>query len=102
MRGHPEMDKIKRTMAGKLGTSLMRRPCVALLGPAALGTHQHWGVDVHESMEVPASRIQLLSLIYSAAQPLCFSSQFIKFYCITITMQNSYLKGIQNDNQTRE
>lgn len=44
----------------------------------------------------------VVSLNYSAAQPLRFGSQFIKFYCIAINMQNSDLKGIQKYNQESE
>lgn len=65
--------------------------------PPSIGTWMWMG-----GLEVTTSSSQLLSLMYFAAQPLCFSSQFIKFYCITINMQNSYLKGIQKYNQKRE
>lgn len=99
-RGHLEADKITRTTAGNAGTSLMSLPC------AGLGCSRY-PTDISiwmctEGMEVPAFTSKSLSLIYFAAQPLCFSSQFIKFYCITINMQNSYLKGIQKYNQKRE
>lgn len=70
------------------------QPCWA--GPIPVPS-RHWHLDV-----CGGNGGESLSLIYFPAQPLCFGSQFIKFYCITINMQNSYLKGIQKYNQERE
>lgn len=107
-RGHLEIDRIKRTIARSCGISLIRLPCVALLGGLLPVPNQHRHLDAHRRSRcqpghaMPRSRSKSPSLIYFAAQPLCCSSQFIKFYCITINMQNSYLKGIQKYNQKRE
>lgn len=113
-RGHLEIDKSQWTIAGRLRTSLIRLPCVVLLGCVTLGTQpvlacgctQEWDASQDTPCRAPGlsgchSFILLLSLSALAHRPL--NSTASPSTCKTATwraFKNIIRKG--NKNPLRE